>query len=282
MFKNHQRIWVLTVLLGLFFLTGCSSAKSGSTASSSSSSAKTSRKATSSSSSTTKKTSHYANWHHVAEVKIPILMYHSISSGNSLRVPAKEFKAEMHYLKQHHYYTLTAKEAVYAFKHHRLPQKKVVWITLDDSYKDNLTKALPILKKYQLHATINFITGFTKKSNHLTLAEAKKMVATGDIDFQSHTVSHLDLNELTYRQQFAELNDSKKWLDKNLHQNTAVICYPAGRANKQTIKAAKAAGYSYALSTSEGIATSKENPYNLTRQRVVPGMSLQGFASLLK
>lgn len=227
------------------------------------------------------KKSPYATWHHEKTVKLPILMYHSISSGNALKVPASEFKAQMAYLKQQHYRTLTTTEAVYALSHHRLPQSKVVWVTLDDSYTDNKTAAWPILKTNHQHATINFITGFATHHNHLSLADAQQMKASGAIDFQSHTVRHLDLNELTDQQQLTELTTSKHWLDQNLHQNTAVICYPAGRANQATVKAAKQAGYQYALSTAPGIATSQEPAYNLTRQRVTPGMSLATFASLL-
>lgn len=278
-FWGKRWLWPLA-LFTLIILGSCSAASTpshrsaNSTVAAAAKSRQTSRKQH-------HKSNPYAKWHAVKTVKIPILMYHSISAGNALRVPTKEFRAQMAYLKQHHYYTLTSTEAVYALKHHRVPQEKIVWITMDDSYKDNMTAAWPILKQNHQHATINFITGFTGKKNHLTLADAKKMQASGNVDFQSHTVRHLDLNDLTYQVQLTELTSSKKWLDKNLHQRTQVICYPAGRADGETIKAAKAAGYAYALSTQEGIATSKQNHYNLTRQRVVPGMSITGFANLL-
>ncbi|MDV0431319.1 polysaccharide deacetylase family protein [Lactiplantibacillus sp. DA1] len=272
--------YLLSLITTLGLLAGCQAASP------------TTKQASSQSSKTDAKNAHgtlkhqsqahpYQHWHSVRVVHLPILMYHSISSGNQLRVPAKEFRTEMTYLKTHGYRTLTANEAVYALKHRRLPQKKVVWVTLDDSYKDNMTAAWPILKQTHQHATINFITGFTHKKNHLTLADAKQMQASGNIDFQSHTVRHLDLNNLTYQVQLTELSSSKKWLDHNLQQNTKVICYPAGRANDQTIKADKQAGYQYALSTAPGIATSTQNAYNLTRQRVVPGMSLRAFQTLL-
>lgn len=273
-FKQLTSFGLLTLLIVL--LTGCGRASTASKATSSStSSKKVARVATKS------KKSPYANWQTVKTVKLPILMYHSISSGNQLKVPATEFKAEMAYLKAHHYRTLTATEAVYALSHHRIPQQKIVWITLDDSYTDNKTAAWPILKANRQHATINFITSFATHPNHLTLADAKKMKASGVIDFQSHTVRHLDLNELSYTEQLKELTDSKRWLDEKLHQQTPVICYPAGRANQATIRAAKKAGYQYALSTAPGIATSDTAPYNLTRQRVTPGMSIQTFAALL-
>lgn len=279
-FRGKQRLWLLA-LVGLLSLTGCSSpSKASHTTHQASSSVTASRRQTANQSHQKKQP--YANWHTVKTVKLPILMYHSISAGNALRVPAPEFKAQMAYLKQHGYRTLTANQAVYALKHHRIPQQKIVWVTLDDSYKDSQTKAEPILNHNQQHATINFITGFTKKKNHLNLADAKKMKAAGSIDFQSHTVRHLDLDDLTYRVQLTELTSSKKWLDRSLHQKTQVICYPAGRNNAETSHAAKVAGYTYALTTNAGIATSDQPPYALTRQRVVPGMPIQTFAALLR
>lgn len=274
-FKHFVSFGLLTLLI--VGLAGCRSGSSDSKAASSTvSSKKITRTAAK------PKKSPYADWKTVKTVKLPILMYHSISSGNALKVPANEFKAEMAYLKQQHYRTLTTTEAVYALSHHRIPQQKIVWVTLDDSYTDNKTAAWPILKANHQHATINFITGFATHPNHLTLADARKMAASGVIDFQSHTVRHLDLNELSYAEQLKELTDSKHWLDQNLHQKTPVICYPAGRANAATTRAAKKAGYKYALSTAPGIATSETDPYNLTRQRVTPGMSLETFAGLLK
>lgn len=214
-------------------------------------------------------------------LKLPILMYHSISSGNSLRVPARQFQQEMAYLQRHHYRTLTADEAVRALTTNTVPQKKVVWVTLDDAYKDNLTHGLPALEQAKVHATINAITGFTHKSNHLTLSEMKQMKATGRVDFASHTVQHLDLNEITAAQQKTELVNSKKWLDAKLNQKTQVLCYPAGRADRTTHRLAKQAGYSIALTTQEGMAQMSQGRYNLSRLRVIPGMSTATFASLI-
>lgn len=214
-------------------------------------------------------------------LKLPILMYHSISSGNQLRVPKKQFTAEMAYLKQHHYRTLTTAEAIRALTTNTVPQKKVVWITLDDAYKDNLTNGLPALEKYNLHATINVITGFTHKTNHLSLAQMKEMKATGHVDFASHTVQHLNLDELTTAQQKQELVKSKQWLDSQLDQNTKMLCYPAGRANATTHRLAKQSGYQIALTTQEGFATMKQGRYNLSRLRVTPGMTTATFADLI-
>lgn len=214
-------------------------------------------------------------------LKLPILMYHSISSGNDLRVPKKQIVSELNYLKRHHYKTLTAAEATRALTTNTVPQKKVVWITLDDAYKDN-QKILATLKKNHQHVTINAITGFTHKSNHLSLSEMKALKASGHVDFASHTVDHLDLTTLTTTQQRQELVNSKKWLDKQLNQTTKVLCYPSGQANTTTHKLAKQAGYSLALTTNEGFATMSEGLYNLSRLRISPGISTATFADLIQ
>lgn len=214
-------------------------------------------------------------------LKLPILMYHSISTGNDLRVPKKQIISELNYLKRHHYKTLTAAEATRALTTNTVPQKKVVWITLDDAYKDN-QKILATLKKNKQHVTINAITGFTHKSNHLSLAEMKTLKASGRVDFASHTVDHLDLSTLTTAQQRQELVNSKKWLDNQLSQTTQVLCYPSGRANHTTHRLAKQAGYRLALTTNEGFATLSEGRYNLSRLRISPGISIATFADLIQ
>jgi len=214
-------------------------------------------------------------------LKLPILMYHSVATGNQLRVPKKQVVAELTYLEKHHYETLTTAQAIRALTTNTVPQKKVVWITLDDAYKDN-QKILPTLKKYHQHVTINAITGFTHKANHLSLAQMKALKATGRVDFASHTVQHLNLNSLSATQQRQELVNSKRWLDRELNQDTQMLCYPAGRANKITHRLAKQAGYKLALTTQEGFAQMSEGRYNLSRLRISPGMTTATFADLIQ
>ncbi|WP_143462581.1 polysaccharide deacetylase family protein [Levilactobacillus enshiensis] len=213
-------------------------------------------------------------------LKLPILMYHSISTGNQLRVPLQQFDQEMTYLKRHHYRTLTTAEAIRALTTNTVPQKKVVWVTLDDAYRDNL-KILPVLRKNRQHVTINAITGFTTKSNHLSLAAMRRMRDTGRVDFASHTVRHLDLTTLSAKQQRAELDDSKTWLDTTFDQDTRLLCYPAGRNNETTRRLAKQTGYTLALTTQEGVAELSQGRYSLKRLRIAPKMSLAAFASVV-
>ena len=96
-------------------------------------------------------------------VKLPILMYHAIhvmdpseAANSGLIVDPETFESHLKALKEAGYYTLSPAEAYKALTENVLPEnKKVVWLTFDDSLKDFYTQAYPILQKYQMKATNN-------------------------------------------------------------------------------------------------------------------------------
>jgi peptidoglycan/xylan/chitin deacetylase (PgdA/CDA1 family) len=195
---------------------------------------------------------------------VPVLMYHSIAieKGNPIRMPVEQFDKEMKYIKDQGYTTLTLKELYDYFENKvSVPAKSVV-ITLDDGYEDNYTAAFPVLKKYGLKATIFMITcSIDVDPKCLTSAQLKEMDKAG-IDIESHTVTHTDLDTLSYSQQLAELKDSKAALEKLLGRSVDYVAYPEGRYNNDTVKAVAAAGYKMAFTTngrwsdkSDGILT---------------------------
>ncbi|WP_057886077.1 polysaccharide deacetylase family protein [Liquorilactobacillus nagelii] len=274
--KVSTYLSILLMFLGgiLFLLGGCTQ-KSTTKKSSSTHSSRVIHK-------TNKKRTTTTTWHHYQQpIELPILMYHSISSGNSLRVPPEQFANEMAALKQAGYYTLSASQAVRAFKTNSLPQKKCVWITLDDGYEDNYSAALPTLEKYHLQATINYITSFQSRSGYITHSQLEQMQHTGLISFTSHTVNQLDLNELTMKEQWQELEQSKKTLDLQLNQNTQVVAYPAGRYNQLTLQLAEKSGYEIGLTTHQGLANNRQGLFALDRIRITPGLSTAQFMYLI-
>ena len=93
---------------------------------------------------------------------IPILMYHSIAAMpkgtvmRSLHVPPKLFRLQMWLLKILGYKGLSMNELQPYLTGDK--QGKVVGITFDDGFKNNLTYALPILKKFEFSATCYIIS----------------------------------------------------------------------------------------------------------------------------
>ncbi|MFC4620008.1 polysaccharide deacetylase family protein [Camelliibacillus cellulosilyticus] len=212
--------------------------------------------------------------------KLPILMYHSISSGNSLRVPAQEFRAEMKWLKDHGYYTLTPEEAYAVLTTDKKPKEKCVWITFDDGYGDNYKEAYPVLKDYGMKATIFMIGNLIGKHGHLTESQMQEMARHG-ISIQSHTISHLELNNMTAQRQRDEMTKSKALFDRMFHQNTITLSYPVGRYNEATIGLADTSGYKMAVTTHPGPASRDQGLLTLHRVRISPGMSAQSFGRLV-
>ncbi|MGE8205757.1 polysaccharide deacetylase family protein [Heyndrickxia sp. NPDC080065] len=222
-----------------------------------------------------------SQWIDVNEpAKIPILMYHSISSGNSLRVPKEEFRAHMKWLKDNGYYTLSPEEAYLVLTQNKIPTEKTVWITFDDGYEDNYTEAYPILKEYGLKASIFMIGKLIDKNNHLTTNQMLEM-STNEISIESHTYSHLELNSLTPSQQMEEMKRSKELFDHMLDQETSILCYPVGQYNEETLKLAEETGYKMALTTEPGAASSDQGLYALHRIRISPGMPPNWFGTLV-
>ena len=212
-------------------------------------------------------------------VKIPILMYHAIhvmdpseAANAGLIVDPTTFESHLQALKEAGYYTLTPDEAYKALTENVLPEnKKVVWLTFDDSLKDFYTNAFPLLQKYQMKATNNVITGFVQagREDMLTLDEIKEMKEKG-MSFEDHTVNHPDLSTATADQQTLELRDSKAFLDDNLSQKTTTVAYPSGRYSDATLQIAESLGYKMGLTTNNGLASLSNGLLSLNRVRVNP------------
>lgn len=210
----------------------------------------------------------------ISKVSIPVLMYHSINDNapdNNLVIPPDQFKKQMKFLKDEGFNTLDLNELYYYLKTGKSVPKKAVAITFDDGYVDNYKYAYPVLKEYGFKATIFMITdNVDKHPNFLTSTMLKEM-SSNNISIQSHTVHHVELNTLPYDEQLKELKDSKEFLDKLLHQNTNMICYPVGRFNDDTIKAAENAGYKLGFTTKPGYGKLDEGSFSIHRVRIFPG-----------
>lgn len=183
--------------------------------------------------------------------EVPTFMYHNVgenpSDSNTITPEALESDFQM--LVTNGYTTLSADDAVRVLTTNEKPSNKMVWLTFDDSLTSFYTIVYPLLEKYHLHATSFVITGNVAKNvaGTFTLAQMQEMQKSGLVSFESHTVTHDDLSTMADSQQTTELQQSKAYLDKNLHQNTDVICYPAGSHNADTAGIATRLGYKAGL-----------------------------------
>jgi peptidoglycan/xylan/chitin deacetylase (PgdA/CDA1 family) len=213
----------------------------------------------------------------------PILMYHSISKTpkgtfmRSLHVPPRRFAFQMLLLKIFGYRGVSISE----LQLHMASEKpdKVVGISFDDGYKNNLSNALPILKKLGFTATIYIVSkniGGSNDWDSIKGAKKQKLLDENDInewinsgmEIGSHTQNHTDLINCSNQIAEKEIIQSKNDLETRFKIPINNFCYPYGNFNESIIKIIKKAGYYSATTTIRGRSKNTNNLFTLPRVQV--------------
>lgn len=199
---------------------------------------------------------------------VPIICYHRVCEDNPTKsstiVTKEKFTEHIKTLKDNGYITLTmAQLNDYLFNNKPIPEKSVI-ITFDDGYADNYTNAFPILKEYNMTATIFVISQKLNTEGFMNSSQVKELSDSG-IDIQSHTADHADLITLSYEDQLKEFTASKETLEKTTGKPIISIAYPLGHFNEDSKKAALEAGYSMGFTIDRGYADREDSPFQLNR-----------------
>ena len=113
--------------------------------------------------------------------------------------------------------------------------EKPVFLTFDDGYDDNYTELYPILKRHNAKATIFVITGMIGNPYHMTEEMMREMDASGLVSFQSHTVSHANMNIASPEEREYEASESKLTLARLLGRIPFALSFPKARANAEAM-----------------------------------------------
>lgn len=216
--------------------------------------------------------------------KVPVLMYHSIQlcAHDQYCLPPEQFEKQMKELVSSKYSSITATELLHFWdKKTKLPAKPIV-VTFDDGYKDNYFNAYPVLKKYNIKATIFLVTGLIGRPNYLSWEQIKEMQKSGLVDFESHTVHHPDLSKLPPEQVYQELVQSKQTIEKELRKPVKIFAYPYGMYKRTTLPLLKKAGYEMAFNSNPGLASPVQGQYLLKRIAIHGNNSVDRFIQLAK
>jgi len=220
---------------------------------------------------------------------VPVLMYHYIRVnpnpkdvvGFNLSVTPDNFAAQMDYLVQHGYHSISLDElGATLLSGAKLPDKPFV-ITLDDGYRDSYSAAYPILKARGLKAVNFVITGFVGGPNYLTWDQINEMTSSGVFTFESHTVNHTALTSVAPQRISQELSDSKNVLQSHVGYLINWIAYPYGYVNQTVANLVPKAGYVGAFGTNRGTFQSTDAMFTLPRVRIGGGDSMPSFAAKL-
>ena len=102
----------------------------------------------------------FAPFHWTTRDKVLILTYHRFSpEAHPSKISAEEFAAHLEYLKKHNHILSLSETAERLTNGASLPRGATV-ITIDDGYADAYEIAFPILKRYEMPATLYAVTDF--------------------------------------------------------------------------------------------------------------------------
>ena len=233
---------------------------------------------------------------------IPIVAIHGIEPNpvSLYELSTGEFDFLCGTLKAMGYKTITFIDLLgYLDSGKKLPEKPVI-LTSDDGYYSVYAYAFPILQKYGYKMTVFLATGLIGNSNEdrhlnefdldkpgiperpmLIWPEVAAMAGYG-IEFQSHTVSHRPVGDLSDDELLFELSQSKADIENHLKKPCVFIAWPFDNYSNSSISLLPQIGYRGAIRYKGGIEdVSYINIYSIKRIPFYSSTPTSDYAALM-
>jgi peptidoglycan/xylan/chitin deacetylase (PgdA/CDA1 family) len=216
----------------------------------------------------------YGWWRPTADPRFPrILMYHMISPRrpgarfNKLRVSPAMFERQLRWLHEQGWRSFTVSELI---EQGGLLPEKAFAVTFDDGYADNLERALPLLRRFNVRATLYLVVerfdrdwSVQRKAHHgggelrrepkLSDAQVRELLGSGLFELGAHTLTHPDLTRLDAESCAREISESRRRLEAVFGVPVKSFAYPFGRYADRHVAQVGQAGFTSAVTTEEGI-----------------------------
>lgn len=221
---------------------------------------------------------------------IPILTYHQIEQApakgaafRSLYVSPGAFARQMAMLSALGYRGLSMSALAPYLTGER--SGKVVGITFDDGYLNNLTHALPVLARHGFSATCYAVSQQLGKTNAwdletgivqtplMTASHLRQWLAGGQ-EVGAHTRHHVRLTQLDAARCRDEIVLCKSELEGLLDAPVRHFCYPYGDYAESHVAIVQVAGFDSATTTRRSRVTACEGMMQLPRVPVVRSTTL--------
>ena len=236
--------------------------------------------------------------------EIPILLYHHIlpdemhwaHEENPFTVSTEAFEAQMQYLYDNDFHTLTLSELeAFLYEGTSLPERSVM-IHFDDGYYSNFVYAYPILQRFGQRAVVFMITGeiealgdYQPEMDHncLTWTAAHSLIGKEDVfELASHTHALHDFAANSGETRFVQatreeiIADVRRSFD--FLPNHTAFAYPYGQYSDAAIEALREVGIRMAFTTREEMVRPDSDPFSLGRFKVWRDMTLARFGEIIR
>ena len=209
------------------------------------------------------------------QIKIPIIMYHYVEYvkdiGDFIRkrlsINPYVFESQLATLNENHYTTYFVKDIPDILDGKINYSTRSAILTFDDGYEDFYTDVFPLLKKYQIKATVYIICDFIGRKGFLNPQEIKELAASDLVEIGDHTMDHFYLKQALLKTADEQIINCKKELEENYGITVKTFAYPYGAFAPETIELIRQLGFTAAVSVISGTEQSNQNLFYLSRIR---------------
>lgn len=201
-----------------------------------------------------------------------ILEYHNITDtpdpeALKYNVRPDDFAAQLDYLADNGYTTITMLDYIEARNGRRELPSKPIMLTFDDGYENNYTTMLPMLEARGMRAVVYVIANELGRERYLTFDQLRDMQTRG-IEIGSHTANHRPLDELDQDELNVELRDAKTYLEWSGINTIYSLSYPNGIFNDEIISLLERENYYTAVTGEAGLNNFGTDQYRMHRVNV--------------
>lgn len=210
-----------------------------------------------------------------AKVKLPIIMYHYVEHvkddndliRKKLNINPGMFERQLALLRSNDWKTYFVRDIPDILDGKMPIGTKSAVLSFDDGYEDFYTVVFPLLKKYEMKATLYMIVHYIDRKGFLKTDQLKELVESGLVELGSHTLDHVYLKSIPKTMARQQIFKSKQELEERFGVEVKTFAYPYGAFTDETINLVKEASYSAAVSVVYGTEQSSTNQYYLSRVR---------------
>jgi peptidoglycan/xylan/chitin deacetylase (PgdA/CDA1 family) len=225
------------------------------------------------------------------QARVPILMYHYVSElppnpdryRRDLTVSPENFQAQLQYLADAGYHTITLSDMYLHFTQgYPLPEKPIA-LTFDDGYRDAYEVVFPRLLDHGFTATFFVLATppHLESPDYMTWAQMKEMSDAG-MEIQAHGRDHVDLRGCSYDYLVYQILGIQEAIHYHTGRLPRFFCYPSGQYDANVIAVLESAGYWGAVTTQWGVNHTRDNLFEMERVRIRGADTLTSFIDKLE
>lgn len=168
---------------------------------------------------------------------LPVLLYHKVSEDtpDDLTVTTPQLRQHFRFISENGFNPVTAADVISFIEDEKYLPDNPILITFDDGFVNNIEFAYPLLKEYDLRATIFLPTAYLGKTGSWEIKPEKvlsveqlKAIDPQHIELALHSHSHKNYKEMPAMEIEKDLNDNINTLTMNNINFTRAFAYPFG------------------------------------------------------